>query len=228
MTTAPTLSILTPLYRSRETVERCMASVDRSAVVAQVEVEHLLVLDGPDREVEALVSDRPSCLRVHRRLIRQAHAGIAAARNSALDAASGAVTTLLDADDEMTADRLALIGHGTLAAVLVGRQEVVAADGAEVPGRPPGRAEAHPHHLGSLVVPTSWLRGIGGFDEEYRLGDDWDVMIRLREAERPVQYRDEIFVRRHIGAHNASHDLHQLTADYVTGIRRHLGRRART
>lgn len=57
------------------------------------------------------------------------------------------------------------------------------------------------------------------------LSDDWDFVVRARSKGIAIVFIDEVFVRRHIGAQNDSHDLVRMRRGYVEGIRRHVNRK---
>lgn len=225
------LSLITPLFNSASTVGRCMTSISNAASAAGMRVQAILVLDGPDPRtrgiVETRIAEEVLSDTVEWIVAEQEHSGIAAARNTGLGLSTSPLVSLLDADDEVTVDRLVAARNLGATSVLVGRQRVEDASGLGIPGIR-AASDSSPHHLGSMVVPRQWLLDAGGFDEGYRLGDDWDAVIRLREAGHPITYLDDEFVVRHIGLANASHDTPQLTADYLKAIRRHRNRSQET
>ena len=223
--TVPLLSVITPLYRSAGTLARCMRSIERATQATGVGIEAILVFDGPDDQAMHVARSHEGGSSVSWILIGQVHGGIAAARNAGLRAASARLVTLLDADDEITDARCAAVAEWTHDAVVIGRQDVVSANGAGVPGLRATGGEARAH-VASLIAPRHWIVDIGGFDEGYRLGDDWDLIVRLRGAGHPIVQRDSVFVRRHITDDNASHDTRTLAADYLRALRGHLARTA--
>lgn len=226
MTPAPIVSIITPLYRNDETLDRCLASIRVAARDADTHVESLLVLDGPAPDMQRTLASLRDDEHVHWVCIEQVHAGIAAARNTGLSCASARFVTLLDGDDEITAERLRMVKAGEGDSVVIGKQEVVSPDGMRVPGFWSDAGDPE-HHVASLVAPTTWIRGVGGFDSTFTLGDDWDLVIRLREAGCPIHFDSSVFVRRHLTGENASGDTGTLAADYLRAVRAHRERTRR-
>lgn len=223
----PAVSVITPLFQSAGTLARCMASVEDSAVSTAVSVEGILVMDGPDQGVAAVVRDRPVVAGVTWRCIEIAHSGIAAARNCGLAAATASLFTLLDADDEMTPQRLEALPQIPVDGALIGTQELIRFDDAPIPGlRSRDAQRVAVHHIGTMIIHTELMRSIGGFDGGFTLGDDWDLMIRLKERGCRLEFVNDVFVRRHITGANASRDTKRLASDYVAAIRAHRRRSA--
>jgi len=118
------------------------------------------------------------------RYIRQENAGPGAARNTAIAAAVGDFIAVSDSDDVVAAGRLSLqarylIDHPDVDAVL-GRQEWLnappglARDGVygDLAGVPVG---------GSAMFRRAALMAVGGYDSSFWLGEDTDLLIRMRE-----------------------------------------------
>ena len=95
-----TVSIIVPVFKVEKYLDRCLDSLTAQTYT---ELEILLVDDGsPDRcpELCDLWARRDSRIRV----IHQENAGVAAARNTGLDAACGDYIMFVDSDDYMPAD----------------------------------------------------------------------------------------------------------------------------
>lgn len=113
---APNLSVLLPAYNAEATIAEAVESI-----LAQSFVDfELLVIDDGSTDATAAVLSHLRDTRL--RLVRQAHAGIAAALNTGLAQARGRFIARMDADDRSHPDRLRLqmemlAAHPELAAV---------------------------------------------------------------------------------------------------------------
>jgi glycosyltransferase involved in cell wall biosynthesis len=98
----PLVSVVIPAYNARQTLTETLASLAQQTYRS---IEVIVVDDGStDGTWELLQST--TLLPVH--AVRQANAGLAAARNAGLKQARGDYIALLDADDLCTPDRLAV------------------------------------------------------------------------------------------------------------------------
>ena len=89
------LSVVIPVYRSADTLDRCVGSVVAQDVR---EMEVILVDDGSPDACPALCDDWAGRDR-RVRVIHQLHEGLSAARNAGIDAAQGEFITFVDSDD---------------------------------------------------------------------------------------------------------------------------------
>lgn len=92
MTTSPKVSIVVPVYQSETTLG---ATLTGALTQTYPHVEIVVCLDGPTDRSEAIVEAYGDRVVV----VRQENAGLSAARNAAIAAASGELITLCDADD---------------------------------------------------------------------------------------------------------------------------------
>lgn len=91
----PLISVLIPVYNAQHTLERCLASVLAQSYAS---IEVVLVNDG-STDASGEVCERYAQNDARVRVLHQANAGSAAARNTALGAATGAYIAWVDADD---------------------------------------------------------------------------------------------------------------------------------
>lgn len=112
MTKGPLVSVIVPIYGVEQYIGRCAASLFSQTYPF---IEFIFVDDGsPDRSVEVLeaeIARREASLRDRVILIRKENTGLPKARQSGMEAASGAYILHVDSDDylEVTAVEL-LVG----------------------------------------------------------------------------------------------------------------------
>lgn len=111
----PLVSVIIPSYNSRAHVARALSSLQRQRE-KNLEVEAIVVDDGSTDGTADFVRSRFPFARC----ITQGHAGLAAARNTGIDAATGDYIVFLDADD--------LLCRGCLRSGI----EALARDGADI------------------------------------------------------------------------------------------------
>ena len=214
----PAVSVVIPLYNKVSYVHRAIDSVfDQSFE----DLEVIVVDDGSTDaggEVVAGIQDP------RLRLIRQANAGVAAARNVGVRAARGRWVAFLDADDTWRPDRLA-----RQFAALLRAPDVVWAAGAFVTtGR--GRTRQAPDTpdawfaeadvlkdalsilgagwmlwTGTVMVRRDVFAQLGGFDPMLKVGEDVYLWARLA-----VQHPRLVYVRTPIATY-AQDDRNSLT-----------------
>src|SRR5215472_13640646 len=178
------LSIVIPCYNQAHFLGEAIASAlaqDHSPV------EIVVVDDGSTDETAAVAARHPSL-----RCLRQPNRGLPAARNAGWQASMGRYVIFLDADDRLLPNA-ASVGVAALAArpdagVAVGLARRIAADGSPLPT--PRRPQVDSEHYASLVrrcwmvVGTEVYRrdalvAVGGFDEQLRFAEDYDLYLRL-------------------------------------------------
>lgn len=95
MTDLPLISVVVPVYRVEDYLDRCIQSI---AEQTYSNLEILLVDDGsPDGS--GAICDRWAARDSRIRVFHKQNAGAGAARNTALDAARGEIITFVDSDD---------------------------------------------------------------------------------------------------------------------------------
>lgn len=98
----PTISVIIPAYNVEKHLERCLDSVCGQSYR---DIEIIIVDDGSiDRTAE--ICDRYASADSRIRVVHKENEGVAAARNTALDMASGDMIAFADADDYYEADML--------------------------------------------------------------------------------------------------------------------------
>lgn len=194
---APEVSVVIPCFRA----ERYVLATVRSVLAQSVPTEVIVVDDGsPDGSVRVL---RDSGLPV--RIIEQANQGVAVARNTGVAAARSPWVAFVDADDIWLPHKLALqrrllqatpgarmgysgwhVWHDTEPEPPPALLQALEQE-AEHPERWQGPSgDIYPELLQDCVVWTSTVivdrelfAKAGGFDPGLRIGEDYDLWLRL-------------------------------------------------
>ncbi len=182
----PLVSVVIPLYNSAATVLETLVSLRGQSVRSW---EAVVVNDGSTDEGPALVQDlarsEPRLALVH-----QANKGLAGARNGGLSRCAGKYLYFLDADDWLMPDglgQLVATAEASPWGAAYGVAEARDADGRSLgglggsPAWEVGLAELLDHN--PLLVHTQLIRrdvfGAARFDESLRVGEDYDMWLRL-------------------------------------------------
>ena len=185
---APRVTVVIPVYNAAGFVRRAVDSV-----LAQTFTDlELLVVDDGSRDAtrDVLATYGPRL-----RLLTQANAGPAAARNHGLRQARGEVVAFLDADDGWLPDKLALqvalldarpeVGFCSTATRVVDQAGAPAGDWPCCAGEAPMpdllfmRSAAVSGSTSGVLARRALLLDAGGFDERLRGFEDPDLWIRL-------------------------------------------------
>jgi glycosyltransferase len=202
-----TLSIITVVYNNVHTIRDTLASVAAQRVV---EPEHVVVdgvsTDGTLALIEAFESSTI-------RLLSEPDTGIYNAMNKGIRRASGDIIGFLNGDDvyahpnvllkvqQIFEENLAIdLVYGDLVYVrendlskVVRRWKSSSYDAGFFEN---GHVPPHPAFFARRMA----LLESGGFDEQFRLASDYELMFRLLKIEqRPAVYVPEIWVRMRLG-----------------------------
>ena len=201
------VSVLVCAYNAADTLDECLTSLER---LTYPDYEVIVVNDGSRDATGEIARRHPFC-----RVIDLDHAGLSAARNAALAAATGDIVAYTDADVRVDPDWLTYLVQPFATA------EVVAAGGLSLPpldspwmAHCVARAPGGPTHVllddrtaehvpgCNLAIRRETLRAIGGFNPIYlRAGDDVDVCWRLQNAGGRIEFVPAALVWHH---HRAS------------------------
>ena len=215
--TRPIVSAIMPVYNGEEFLEAALHSV----FAQDYNPFELVVCDdgSTDRTAEILVSF-PEV-----KVVRRERGGAAAARNAAVAASRGELLAFFDADDLWPPNRLSLqaqhlADHPEVGCVL-GRQEWM--------NPPPwltrdavyGDLDGIP--LLSAMIRRSIFDELGGFDPSFRVAEDTDLLIRMRERGIELAILPEIILYRRFHGGNLTAD-HSSPSSLLRSLRQKLER----
>lgn len=186
---APDISFIIPAYNAARTLPQTIASLQAQDMPAW---EAIVVDDGSrDRTTKIAAALAARDPRV--RLVRQANAGPSAARNRGLAEARAERITFLDADDWIAPDFLTVLlplaaGPDRLAYCAY---SLVLPSGTVSPPDFCRQLQDDPFAvlawrcepaIHCVVAPRRLILAVGGFDENMRCCEDWDLWLRLVRA----------------------------------------------
>jgi glycosyltransferase involved in cell wall biosynthesis len=198
---APLFSVVMPAYNAAATIDAAVASVLRQTVR---DFELIVVDDGSTDDTGERVRRLQADGRVT--LLEQLNAGPAAARNAGIAVARAPIVSVIDSDDLWLPTYLEVMGS-TLADDpgagfaytdawvfdethrLVGRQTAMAGQ------RPPHPVPADPKAFllelldrnfiyTSTSIRRDVLDAVGGYDERFLYGEDYELWVRIVGAKR--------------------------------------------
>jgi glycosyltransferase involved in cell wall biosynthesis len=182
--TAPRVAVVIPTYNYARFLEAALTSVyAQTAAVAEI----IVVDDGSDDDPAAVLAGHPGV-----RLLRQAHRGLGAARNTGWQAADSEYIVFLDADDRLRPEAVAYnleqfaarpdcgFVYGAFAnlKLATGLSDPVEF---ETPGGDPVAGFLRGNHVGmhgAVMYRRAVLAELGGFDPTLAACEDYDLYIR--------------------------------------------------
>ena len=200
----PLVSIVTPCYRQARFLADAIRCVQQQSYR---HIEHVIVNDGSDDDTDNIVARSGGV-----RYVKQANAGLCAARNAGIAAASGQYFLFLDADDLLAPEAIAW-----LIEAMDGRSDRLCVMGYRLFESDPNRGEDR--HLPSLpalprlffenlapphayLCSRAMLDAAGGFDPGPKGCEDWDLWLRMVLSGCPLQTLGRIgaYYRRYSGS----------------------------
>ena len=191
---APRFSILTPVYETPAGVLRKMlASVETQSYG---DWELCLVDDASSephvREILSRAAARDPRIRVE---FAEQNSGIVGASNRALELARGEFVVLLDHDDTLHPDALALVAEALDGApeadYVYSDEDKINPAGYHIapffkPDWSPERMRTQMYTCHLSVLRRSLVEEVGGFDPAFEGSQDWDLVLKVTEQARAV------------------------------------------
>jgi glycosyltransferase involved in cell wall biosynthesis len=229
----PLVSVVIPAFNAERFLGEAIESV---LAQTYAPVETIVVDDGSSDGTVAVAGAYAEVT-----VIEQENAGPSAARNRGFAASRGELIAFHDADDVMTADKLAvqaglLIDDPAIGCVLA-VQELLVEEGAELPfwaeGSPvptvmpakPAELVDEPNvHPMTMVVRRDVFEQVGGFDEEMRAAEDFDWMLRAAEADVEIARLSRVLLRRRVHSGSLTQDATAGRAGHFLALKKRVER----
>ena len=194
---APLVSVVIPVFNGAHFLADAVGSIFAQGHEA---LDVMVVDDGSLDDIDAAVAALPFEVR----LLKQPHAGPAAARNTGIRNAAADHIAFLDVDDLWSPGKIkasldAFEACPTLD-VVIGQAQLAKFDPQTDEWIFVGDAqESFPFHISAAVFRRRAFQRVGLFDEQLTFAEDTDWFTRAREAGVPIERLDRptLVVRRH-------------------------------
>lgn len=225
MSADPSVAIVIPVYNGAAYLDEALHSVRSQQ---DCRITSVIVVDDGSTDASAAIA---AAYAAPVRLIRQAHAGAATARNRGLAVASADCIGFLDADDLLppgsVAARAAVLRADPAVDAAIGlvtqfispELDAVAAARLFVPDHP-----VKGPLLGAVLFRRRVFERIGGFDTSLAHGDFIDWYLRAQAAGMVSRRLDAVVLQRRIHGDNLTLRDKADRKDYLTVVHRHLAR----
>lgn len=231
------VSLIIPCYRDAETLPRALLSVYRQTRPPD---EVIVVNDcSPETDaIERALAAFPSV----RYLRHDRNLGLAATRNTGIDAARGQILTFLDADDELHPQKIEMqvpfVDGNSAVTCTVQRVST----GELCPPAVKYRNGGQVHRVSSiwkmrfsnyltgasLMIPKALMVSVGGYDASLRSCEDYDLWLRLLESGVTVHNLVWPLYIYHLNPAGLSRDHKTISYWELEVLRRHFSRIEKT
>jgi O-antigen biosynthesis protein len=206
-----TFSILTPVHNPSPQVLREMIA----SITAQqfIDWELILVNDGSVAEIAAICDEATQQDPRIRVAHRHVSGGIVAASNDALALATGEFCALVDHDDLLEPEALALVHDAAQRFpemdYCYSDEDLWSADGRPYqpftkPAWSPERLRSQNYCSHLSVIRRELMQRVGGFRSEYEGSQDHDLILRVTEQARQVVHIPEVLYHWRVGAQSVA------------------------
>jgi len=226
---SPIVSILTPVYRGEQFISR---AIESALGQSYPYIELIIVNDGSPDNCFALIQPYLSDRRI--KYIEQANAGVAAARNTGIRAASGELIALLDQDDIWLPRKLERqvaylqenpdvgLVHTKCAYIDNNENIIDLGESNNWPADPQSRTLSGIFKMNPIAAVTAVMRrccldAIGLFNETLQGTDDYELWIRM-STRFQIGYIPEILALYRLHESNVSRDKLKMELQELAAI----------
>lgn len=181
----PLVSVIIPAYNQ----SHYLAAAVQSVIDQTYPDLEIIIVDDGSTDNTPQVTRQFSDSRI--RYIRQANRGLAAARNTGINAAQGELLSFLDSDDLFLPEKIEVLlrefEFDSDLGFVAGQAQLIDQNGfrldhpffTRLNPEPAELLLGNPFHVGSVLLQRSWQIKVGLFEESLRSYEDWDYWLRL-------------------------------------------------
>ena len=230
----PLISILVPTFNTHKTMLRQMLESVKGQIYPNWELciaDDCSTQSHVKRILRAFAKNEPR-IKLH---FGTANHGVSHATNRAIEMATGKFVVLLDHDDVLEEQALFRVAQALLAEDpdMVYSDEVMVSPNLDTvlqyahrPAFSPEFLRSHPYIVHLVGFRTQLLRDIGGFDENLKISQDYDLILRVAERAQTVVHIPEILYQWRIHGKSAGKQkMHDVMATSRLILQRHLERK---
>lgn len=208
-----TISVLVPTYNTSEDMLKAMVRSVQDQLYPHWEL--CIADDGSSQpHVAAVLQDfarKDKRIKLH---LGQQNHGVSHASNCALALASGPFVVLLDHDDLLEEQALFRVAESMAQDdpdMLYSDEVLVSPDGQTVlqyfhrPVFSPEYLRSHPYIVHMVGFRTELVRSLGGFDEQLKISQDYDLILRVCEQAKTIVHLPEILYQWRTHTSSAGH-----------------------
>jgi glycosyltransferase involved in cell wall biosynthesis len=223
------ISVIIAYFNEKQYIREAIESVlDQSHPALEI----IVVDDGSDERIDALVDD---LIESHSRPIRYTHqknAGLGAARNTGIAAASGEYIAFLDADDYWANDRLesqlAAFRANPMADIVAGYVRQFVSPELDEAARSRLHCPQQPMRgmtVTAMLIRRSVFERVGPFTTNRQIQEVVDWIARAQEAGCEIAVIDDVVLYRRLHKTNRSLTNEHWQADLARALKSMLNRR---
>lgn len=228
-----TISVIVPTYNTSESMLKAMLRSVQDQLYPNWEL--CIADDGSSqphvREILQTFASKDKRIKLH---LGQANLGVSHASNRALEMATGPFVVLLDHDDLLEEQALFRVAESIShddPDMVYSDEVLVSPDGETVlqyfhrPTFSPEYLRSHPYIVHMVGFRTSLVRELGGFDEQLKISQDYDLILRVSERAKTIVHLPEILYQWRTHTNSAGHDkIKEVMATSTRVLQRHLQR----